>query len=458
LSMRLTVFGGAGEVGGNQLLLEGRETKILLDFGKSFSREASYFSDPYLTARNGEQLYSLGLLPDLPGLYPWDERRPEVSGVLLSHAHLDHMDYVRYLKPDLPLYVGEGTWRIILAREISSLRPEEQRLAKFQEGPGPLHHCFWSPRGLGNLVTFRTGSKLKIGEFEVKPVHVDHSIPASYGFVVDGPEGRLVYTGDFRLHGHLPRLTEDFLTEAEEPDFLVMEGTNVLESRPSSEEEVKQKVRALLSRARGLVAASFSSVDLDRLRTFFEVAQEAGREFVLSRRQAALLEFLRPEIEKGLLRFPFKLGDPGVKIYGKEKKTLYGWERKLLDYENVNSSWVSENQERVLLFSTYYDMLELLEIRPRPGSLFIYSESEPWDEEGEIEFGKLANWLELLGLPMFHIHASGHASSLELREVVERLGPRKVIVVHSERPKLFRRFVGDGRVICPERGRSLELV
>jgi len=454
--MRLTVFGGAGEVGGNQILLEGRETKILLDFGRSFSREASYFSDPYLTARSGEQLHSLGLLPDLPGLYPWDGREPEVSGVLLSHAHLDHMDYVRYLKPEIPLYVGEGTWRIILAREVTSLRPQE-RLAEFLEVAGPLHQCFRSSRGLGNLVTFRTGRRLRIDEFEIKPVHVDHSIPAAYGFVIDGPEGRVVYTGDFRFHGHLPGMTEDFLREAEKPDLLIMEGTNVLESRPSSEGEVKEKIGGLVSRARGLVAASFSSVDVDRLRTFFEVAMETGREFVISRRQAALMDFLRPEIEGGLLRFPFKLGDPGVRIYGREKKILYHWEKKLLGYQNVDSSWVSENQERVLLFSTYYDMLELLEIEPRPGSLFLYSESEPWDEEGEIEFGKLANWLEHLGLPMFHVHASGHASSLELKEVVERLEPRKVVMVHSERPGLFRRFLGNERITCPGRGKALEL-
>jgi len=454
--MRLTVFGGAGEVGGNQILLEGRETKILLDFGRSFSREASYFSDPYLTARSGEQLHSLGLLPDLPGLYPWDGREPEVSGVLLSHAHLDHMDYVRYLKPEIPLYVGEGTWRIILAREVTSLRSGE-RLAEFQDGAGSLHRCFYSPRGLGNLVTFRTGRRLGIDEFEVTPVHVDHSIPAAYGFVIDGPEGRLVYTGDFRFHGYLPNLTEDFLREAGKPDILIMEGTNVLESKPSSENEVKEKIRGIASQARGLVAASFSSADVDRLRTFFEVARETGREFVLSRRQAALMDFLGPEIEKGLLRFPFKLGDPGVKIYGKGKKNLYHWEKKLLDYDNVDSSWVSENQERVLLFSTYYDMLELLEIEPKPGSLFLYSESEPWDEEGEIEFEKLANWLERLGLPMFHVHASGHASSLELKGVVERLEPKRVVMVHSERPELFKKFLGNDRITCPERGKAMEL-
>ncbi|MEM2536468.1 MAG: MBL fold metallo-hydrolase RNA specificity domain-containing protein, partial [Candidatus Hadarchaeales archaeon] len=71
---------------------------------------------------------------------------------------------------------------------------------------------------------------------------------------------------------------------------------------------------------------------------------------------------------------------------------------------------------------------------------------------------KLENWLELLGMPMFHVHASGHASSLELAEMVERLSPKKVIIVHCERPMLFKKFLKTrAEVICPERGKTIHL-
>lgn len=457
--MRVTVFGGAGEIGGNQILLEGKESRVFLDFGKNFAKEGRYFEEPYLAARKPQQLYELGLLPHLPGLYRWEEgEEPPLSGVLLSHAHLDHMDYARYLRKDIPLLAGDGTWRVILAREITGRRREEEKLAKFEDKGPLLYQCVFPTRP--NLGNFRTGWKLKIGEFEVRPVHVDHSMLASYGFVLEGPEGRVAYTGDLRFHGPKKEFSEDFLREAEECEVLITEGTNVPESRPSSEQEVKEKAGNLVGKARGLVAASFSSMDIDRLRTFFQVARESGRELVLSMRQAALLEFVGPEIEAGLVDFPFRLGDPGVRIYSREKETAYKWEQKLEGtYGTVDSSWVSEHQGEVLLFATYYDMLELLSIRPGPGSLFIYSESEPWDEEGEIEFEKLANWLELLGMPMFHVHASGHATSLELAEMVERLSPKKVVVVHCERPELFRRFVEHTgvEVVCPERGKPVPL-
>jgi ribonuclease J len=453
--VRVTVFGGAGEIGGNQILVEGRESRIMLDFGRNFSRESEFFAEPFLKPRKLEQLLALELVPNLPGLYQ-GEGEPPVDGILLSHAHLDHMDYVRYVRQEVPVWAGETAWRIIYAREIVAPREEEHKLAQFKDLSNQLPQCI-VPLRFPN--PFRTGrGKLKVGEFEVTPIHVDHSIPGAYGFFIEGPEGTIAYTGDLRFHGARADMSGQFLEAAGGADVLIMEGTNVLESRVSSEEEVRLKIGALAQRTRGLLAASFSAVDIDRLRTFHQVAQEVGRELVISMRQACLMEFLRPEIESGRIGSIFKLGDPGVRVYQRGKEGLYRWERKLADqFGTVDSCWVSQNQSKVLLFATYYDMMELLSIKPAPGSVYIYSESEPWDEEGEIEFEKLANWLELLGLPMFQVHASGHASCLELQEVVERLKPKHVVVVHSDRPALFKKFVGSENIVCPERGKPLEL-
>jgi ribonuclease J len=455
MGLRITVFGGAGEVGGNQILVEGKETKLLLDFGRNFSKESDFFSDPFLKARRLEQLLRLNLLPPIPGLYRGEGGEPPVDAILLSHAHLDHMDYVRYVRPDLPIFAGEGTLRIILAREVSSPRESSYRLAEFSETDEPLYRDI-SPTV--PIQTFRSGQSFRVGEFEVTPIHVDHSIPASYGYLLEGPEGRMAYTGDLRFHGPRASMSEEFVQRIEGVDVLITEGTNLLESRPSSEQEVEQKVRGLVSACRGLVAASFSSVDVDRLRTFYRIAQSTGRELVISMRQACLMEVLRPEIEGRIIEGIFRVGDPGVSIYRRGKERWLNWELKLEDrFGTVDSSWVSQNQSRVLLFATYYDMLELLDVKPGPGSIYVYSESEPWDEEGEIEYGKLGNWLELLGMPMFHVHASGHASSLELKGMVERVGPKLVIPVHCGRPHLLKGFLGNGRIICPKWGESISL-
>jgi ribonuclease J len=52
---------------------------------------------------------------------------------------------------------------------------------------------------------------IKVGNIEVAPCHVDHSIPGAYGFVIKTSQGNLAYTADFRVHGTKPQLTEDFV-------------------------------------------------------------------------------------------------------------------------------------------------------------------------------------------------------------------------------------------------------
>jgi mRNA degradation ribonuclease J1/J2 len=77
---------------------------------------------------------------------------------------------------------------------------------------------------------FRTGDKVKIGSIEIEPVHVDHSVPCAYGFVIHTSEGAIVYTGDFRLHGTKPEMTRDFVRVAAEskPIAMLCEGTNMI--------------------------------------------------------------------------------------------------------------------------------------------------------------------------------------------------------------------------------------
>ncbi|MEM2679174.1 MAG: MBL fold metallo-hydrolase RNA specificity domain-containing protein, partial [Candidatus Hadarchaeales archaeon] len=77
--------------------------------------------------------------------------------------------------------------------------------------------------------------------------------------------------------------------------------------------------------------------------------------------------------------------------------------------------------------------------------------------EGEFEFEKLENWLETLGMPLVHIHASGHASPFDLKRMIETLSPRKIIMVHSERPEIFKKFANVENMICPQQGVPIEL-
>ena len=111
--MNITVLGGKGEIGGNKILLEHKDTRIFLDFGMSFKQASTFFSE-FLQPRKCAALtdfFELGLLPDIEGLYRGDylrhmgraEEERKIDAVFLSHAHADHSHYIHFLRFDIPI-------------------------------------------------------------------------------------------------------------------------------------------------------------------------------------------------------------------------------------------------------------------------------------------------------------------------------------------------------------------
>ncbi len=95
----LTFYGGVNEIGGNKILLQDKDTKVFLDFGKGFTSRAAFFEE-YLPPRrsNGIGDYlDTNQIPDLPGIYRDDLMKKAgrkldgayIDAVLLSHAHAD---------------------------------------------------------------------------------------------------------------------------------------------------------------------------------------------------------------------------------------------------------------------------------------------------------------------------------------------------------------------------------
>ena len=69
LMVNITFYGGVNEVGGNKVLIEDEDVKVLFDFGMSFALRGKFYSAPFLSPKSGLDLIELGILPDLSGLY-----------------------------------------------------------------------------------------------------------------------------------------------------------------------------------------------------------------------------------------------------------------------------------------------------------------------------------------------------------------------------------------------------
>ena len=439
--MYLTFYSGINEIGGNKILLKDGDTKIFFDFGMSFTMKKQYYSPPFLSPKSERSLQELEILPRITGVYEFDPKPPEVDAVFLSHGHLDHSAHLSFLKREIPVYCGETTQIILQA--LSDIRR-----ADLEFNVADM-----------NFRSFRTGKKIKVNNVEIEPVHVDHSVPGAYGFVIHTSKGAVVYTGDFRDHGAKPQMTRDFVEKSKDvqPVAMVTEATNMTGANVSSEAEVEDKLNQIVTRADGIVMAGFANSDVDRLNSFYHIAKRNRRCLAVSLKQAYLLDALRKD--KGL-QIP-RLDDEAMLIFRKSKKRYGKWERQLIEqYSSHNKIFdvfeASKQQCNVILAMSFYDFEELVSLKPTAGSCYILSSSEPFNEEMEIDYDRLTNWLDHYGVPQYHVHVSGHMMPLQLKALLKEINAERAFPIHTENADLFAKFMRDmkSQVTRVEKGKE----
>jgi ribonuclease J len=325
-----------------------------------------------------------------------------------------------------------------------------------------MEETTFTPLGEHPYQTFRTGDAIEIDQLKVEPIHVDHSIPGAYGFIIHTSKGKIVYTGDLRAHGPKREMTEEFIEKACEckPVAMISEGTRIVEKRPRanySESEVKEKSNEIVSGTNKIVFVTHHGRDIDRFRTMYEVARQNDRKIVIFPRLAYLLKKL---VEDEHLDFPDPLKDNNILVYFRRKKTgtfieedYYVWERTFMQ-RMVTADDVRENQGGLVMDLDFFQFGELIDIKPDRGSHFIHSMSEPFSEE-DIEDQVMHNWLNHFKIKFHQLHASGHMNRQELMEMIERINPKKVFPVHTENPAFFKKT--KKKTVVIEKGKTYTL-
>ena len=481
-----TFYGGVNEIGGNKILLEDQDTRVFLDFGMSFSLANQYF-DEFMQPRkcNGIlDLLEFGLLPDLKGLYRCDylshcnlspDPEPSFDGVLLSHAHMDHCSYIHYLRDDVPLYCTQGAKDIMQALdetgstgtcELISLKESFKTYVNKKGDESKLYgEKAKKPRPY-NIVE----NRFTVGEFEAEALPVSHSLEGATAYILHTSAGPVVYTGDFRFHGYKGDDTRRFVERAAavEPVAMICEGTRVNSTQVDSEEHVKEVAKERVDKTNELVVVNFPVRDTDRMQSFYQVAQQTDRALVINLKQAYLLELFResgittPKIDDDHIRVYIPRKTWGVynddRFSEKIQREDYDyWEREFLDHANaVTAKDISENQDQYIFRCDFFELKELIDVKPEAGSSYIRSVCEPFDLEMELDLKKVENWLAHFGLyPYTHIHASGHLNYDEIRDVVQTVQPKTLIPVHTQHPEVFRNF--HDNVILPTFGVEIAL-
>ena len=481
--MKLTFYGGIREIGGTKVLLEDKNTSIFLDFGKSYHESSKYFEE-FLNPRvvHGLKDYlELGLLPKKQGIYRQDlinilhkenEKNisycePKIDGIILSHGHLDHAGYISFLDPKIPVYTSKETVAVLNAFSISRPKSLENEILELSlrdvEDPRKRKKRRRKFKIVGNMKPFY------IKDLEITPISIDHSLPGACMFLIKTSKGNILYSGDFRL-SELKKSKKQkiysFFKKAKIKVFLC-EGTRVKEQSVLTEQEVYKKALANVKKTKELVVVDYSIGDIMRFKTLLKIAKETNRLIALPYNY---FNYLMVMEKNGVLRKNgIRKSDFGKTIlYAKKKITFKKWERNLLkNCKTCTSDDIKKNKRGFMLVLNFFQVQELIDIKPDKNSYYLRAITEPHSEEMEISEERFINWIKhfkMQGLKkdeynpkkkvFERAHISGHISGKELADFIKNIKPEVLIPVHAEFPEEFKKM--HKKVILVKKGESLE--
>lgn len=403
----LEFLGGVGSIGSSKILVEQDGWRVMLDLGPVIPGKEGLLSDP-VRSRVGQELRDrlrTNEAPRVEHLY-----RPEALGqgfdlvgggngktaLFVSHCHIDHSGLLGWVADDVPIYGSRDTVAMLDALE---------RAGDGLEG-GPHH-----------VVAMDAEVPLSFGPFEVVRYDVDHDVPGASGYAVGTSDGIVAYSGDLRLHGRHPELTERFAHAVRGATAFVVEGT-MLSASPAlavrEERDVDRLFAQVLQDTPGLVLMSLYPRNIERVQAFLAVAGERGR------------RILWPE---QMARFLTEWGLTGVETYRPELAAA-----------------VRATPSQFVVQVAMEHLTDLLELGCGPGTCFVHANGEPlgpfqptWDV--------LQNWLGHLHVPFRSIGTSGHAFVDDLHWIVATVAPATVYPLHTADPYHLQPPPGTTRII-----------
>lgn len=333
-----------------------------------------------------------------------EERSEDLLGIVLTHAHEDHIGAVPYFAGELgvPLYATPFTADLV-ARKL-----EEAGLL----GRVEL-----------NIIEDDHGS-FDLGPFNVTYIPLAHSIAEGNALLIDTPYGRVFHTGDWKLDEEPiigePTTEEELRAMGDEGILaLVCDSTNVFNPSPSGSEGAVHRamMEEVASHAGKRVVVTTFASNVARLQTLGEVARETGRQICVAGR--SLERIIDVAQDNGYLAdFPEPIDlDTAMRLPRGEVLIIatggQGEPRAALSRIAEDNHPIELSSGDVVLFST----------RVIPGN--------------EIGIGKVQNALAAKGIVMVTdrqslIHVSGHPGRPELEALYSWIRPEILVPVHGE--------------------------
>jgi ribonuclease J len=244
--LKLTPMGGVGEIGSNMFIFEDDECGFIIDCGILFPSD-NCFNINYL-------------IPNFYGI-----KKDKIKDIIITHGHEDHIGAIAHLiefHPDITVHCNGFAYELI-----------KTKIKDF------------------NHKVFKYTETMKIGNFEIDPIHVNHSIPDTFGLSISYNEYNFFYCSDFKVDFDSPyEKPFDFekLKKLQQGKTTVgmIDSTNILSQRKTlSEKVVLEDIEKVFEdfKDNRLFITCFSS-NVHRLKSFFDVAKKYKRNIILSGR------------------------------------------------------------------------------------------------------------------------------------------------------------------------------
>ncbi len=379
-------LGGSNEIGMNLNLYTIHGKWLMVDCGIGFAND-------YLP---GVEV----IVPDISFII---EHKENLLGLVLTHAHEDHLGAVPYLWRDLecPIYATPFTTSF-LKNKLSDMGP----------GKKPVLH------------ELKPGSSFDIGPFALEMLELTHSIPEMQAVAIRTSAGVVMHTGDWKFDSNpLIGPVSDYagLTKYGDGDVLAMvcDSTNVfVEGESGSEGDVREHLSKLIGECKQRVVVTTFASNLARVATIIQAAHDAGRMVVLAGR--SLHRVIDAAHQSGYLSREVDFVDEKDAMNIPRKDTLI-------------LCTGCQGEPRAAL--TRIAKGEHPNLRLQQGDTVIFSSRKIPGNEMKINWicNRLAERkIEVITEKDHFIHVSGHPCRDELKRMYEMVRPRIAVPTHGE--------------------------
>ncbi len=386
--LKIVPLGGYGEIGKNMTVFEYGDSMIIIDAGILFP--SSYFP---------------GIDYIIPDIGYIKKRANKLKAIIITHGHEDHIGALPYIVedlPDVPIYTKKLAAELIKRKFFERGIPWDN--IKEINGPDDVMRC---------------------GEFEVKMIHVNHSIPDASALFIKAGRNKVFFTGDFKID-YTP-VNEDVIDlkrisaiGEKGVDILIIDSTNVeTAGMTGSERDVGNEMSRLAEGFSGRIFVATFASNISRIIQVLQIAAKYRRKVVVEGRSL-----------KNIIEIASKLGYIDLKAID------------IIDIRHIDM--FPDHEIMVLVTGSQGEPFSVLQrlalnmhgkIKIKQGdTVLISAKMIPGNE---IHINRMINNLFKCGAHVEYenvseIHVSGHAAREDIKMITTMVSPRFIIPYHGE--------------------------